>query len=95
MDRAEHAAELATASQARRETAAARESAGEHAAATDILSIQLDDLRRQLDAARDALERRGIPLPVEKEAGGIGIGLAMNASGAGSSRACVNRRGAI
>ncbi len=86
MDRAEHAAELATASQARRETAAARESAGEHAAATDILSIQLDDLRRQLDAARDALERRGIPLPVEKEAGGIGIGLAMNASGAGSSR---------
>ena len=58
----------------------------EHAAATDILSIQLDDLRKAARRRARRAERRGIPLPVEKEAGGIGIGLAMNASGAGSSR---------
>ena len=53
--------------------------------ATDILNIQLDDLRAQLDAARDELEKRGIPLPVSREAGGVGIGLAMNAAGASNS----------
>ena len=38
--------------------------------------------RAQLDAARDALEKRGVPLPVAASdvgAGGIGMGLAMNA----------------
>lgn len=84
-ERAQHAAEMAALSQARRDAAAARQHAGEHATAADILNIQLDDLRAQLDAARDALEKRGIPLPVSREAGGVGIGLAMNAAGASNS----------
>ena len=81
-DRAAHAAELAALARARREAAEARQNAGEHATATDILEAQLRDARAQLDAARDALEKRGVPLPVAASdvgAGGIGMGLAMNA----------------
>ena len=84
-ERAQHAEEMAALSRARRDAAAARQNAGEHAVAADILNIQLDDLRAQLDAARDELEKRGIPLPVSREAGGVGIGLAMNAAGASNS----------
>jgi oral-facial-digital syndrome 1 protein len=81
-DRAAHAAELAALARARREAAEARQNAGDQATATDILEAQLRDARAQLDAARDALEKRGVPLPVgasDVGAGGIGMGLAMNA----------------
>ena len=92
-DRAAHAAELAALARARREAAVARRDAGEHATATDILEAQLRDTRAQLNAARDALAKRGVPLPVTVsgvDSGGIGMGLAMNAavaSGAVSSSA--------
>jgi len=82
-DRATHAAELASLARARREAAEARRDAGEHATATEILEQQLRDTRAQLDAARNALEKRGLPLPVSLagvDVGGIGMGLAMNAA---------------
>jgi hypothetical protein len=81
-DRAAHATELAALARARGEAAEARQNAGDQATATDILEAQLRDARAQLDAARDALEKRGVPLPVgasDVGAGGIGMGLAMNA----------------
>ena len=81
-DRAAHATELAELARARREAAEARRNADEHATATETLEAQLRDARAQLDAARDALEKRGVPLPVaasDVSAGGTGMGLAMNA----------------
>jgi hypothetical protein len=88
-DRSHHAAELAAIAKERhRATAAERRAAAEedrsreHAAAAEMLGMQLEDLRLQLDAARNALEKRGIPLPVAARAselpgGGGGIGLAL------------------
>ena len=88
-DRTHHAAELAAmakerhrATAAEQRSAAEEERAREHAAAAEMLGLQLEDLRLQLDAARHALEKRGIPLPAAPRAGelpggGGGIGLAL------------------
>ena len=53
---------LAALARARREAAEARQNAGEHATATDILERSCARARAA-DAARDALEKRGVPLP--------------------------------
>ena len=88
-DRSYHAAEMAAIAKLRHQARAAEERAAaeeerskEHAAAAEMLAVQLEDTRLQLDAARNALEKRGIPLPSAPRAsqqpgGGGGIGLAL------------------
>ena len=76
LDRAQHAVEIATIAQARRDAMELKKKHGQQATATEILAQQLDDLNAQLDVARRALAKRGIALPVPKNlGGGIKMGL--------------------
>ena len=84
-ERAQHAEEMAALSRARRDAAAARQNAGEHARRGRYPQHPARRSARAARRARDELEKRGIPLPVSREAGGVGIGLAMNSAGASNS----------